>query len=292
MSLARKSTATVEQYKSNEISTVSQGKLIVMLYDGAIRFLNIALENNTPRKYDVVNNHILKAGEIVTELMLALNLEQGGEVANNLLGIYVYIKKRLLEANMKKDSEIIQEIIKYMEDLKSAWEEIEKKREIQCCFGTFPKFQSWKWFVHSGVNFLSDLNSIHPDQSLIVLYGDKILLLDQLISNQKRQIEVFGFGDGEGAAKIEDSNLKIIHQLCSLDRLIEKTEEAVPQTSQLIELTEILFQKMEESRLLHSQTEKKMKEILKEYQKELNQVQVQIQLKRHLRQDYWKTGTC
>ncbi|KPA34040.1 putative flagellar protein FliS [Leptospira interrogans] len=93
MSLARKSTATVEQYKSNEISTVSQGKLIVMLYDGAIRFLNIALENNTPRKYDVVNNHILKAGEIVTELMLALNLEQGGEVANNLLGIYVYIKK-------------------------------------------------------------------------------------------------------------------------------------------------------------------------------------------------------
>lgn len=48
MSLARKSTATVEQYKSNEISTVSQGKLIVMLYDGAIRFLNIALENNTP----------------------------------------------------------------------------------------------------------------------------------------------------------------------------------------------------------------------------------------------------
>lgn len=102
MSLARKSTATVEQYKSNEISTVSQGKLIVMLYDGAVRFLNIALENNTPRKYDVVNHHILKAGEIITELMLALNLEQGGEVANNLLGIYVYIKKRLLESEHEK----------------------------------------------------------------------------------------------------------------------------------------------------------------------------------------------
>lgn len=139
---------------------------------------------------------------------------------------------------------------------------------------------------------MSDLNLTHPDQSLTVLYGDKILLLDQLISNQKRQIEVFGFGDGEGAAKIEDSNLKLIHELCSLDRLIEKMEETVPQTSQLIELTEILFQKMEESRILHSQTEKKMKEILKEYQKELNQVQVQIQLKRHFRQDYWKTGTC
>lgn len=104
---------------------------------------------------------------------------------------------------------------------------------------------------------MSDLNLTHPDQSLTVLYGDKILLLDQLISNQKRQIEVFGFGDGEGAAKIEDSNLKLIHELYSLDRLIEKMEETVPQTSQLIELTEILFQKMEESRILHSQTEKK-----------------------------------
>ncbi|PJZ68298.1 flagellar export chaperone FliS, partial [Leptospira perolatii] len=115
--------------KSNEISTVSQGRLIVMLYEGAIRFLNVAIECNTPRKYDVVNNNVLKAQEIVTELMLALNLEQGGEVANNLLGIYVYIKKRLLEANMKKDSEIMKEIIKYLEDLKAAWEEIEKKEK-------------------------------------------------------------------------------------------------------------------------------------------------------------------
>ncbi|EQA47109.1 flagellar protein FliS [Leptospira broomii serovar Hurstbridge str. 5399] len=129
MSLARKSTASVEQYKSNEISTVSQGRLIVMLYEGAIRFLNVAIENNTPRKYDVVNNNILKAQDIVTELMLALNLEDGGEVANNLLGIYVYVKKRLLEANMRKDSEIMKEIIKYLEDLKSAWDEVEKKEK-------------------------------------------------------------------------------------------------------------------------------------------------------------------
>ncbi|EMO44795.1 hypothetical protein [Leptospira santarosai] len=139
---------------------------------------------------------------------------------------------------------------------------------------------------------MPDSNSIDLNRSLVVLYGDKILLLEQLIANQKRQMEVFGFGDGEGAAKIEDSNEKIIDQLCSVDRKIEKMAEGVPQTLELIELTEILFQKMEESRLLHSQVEEKMKKILKEYQKELNQVQVQIQLKRHLRRDYWKTGTC
>ncbi|EMJ93672.1 hypothetical protein [Leptospira alstonii] len=139
---------------------------------------------------------------------------------------------------------------------------------------------------------MSDSNSVDSNRSLVVLYGDKILLLEQLIVNQKRQLEVFGFGDGEGGVKIENSNVKIIEQLCSVDRKIEKLEEAVPQTSELIELTEVLFQKMEESRFLHSQVEERMKEILKEYQKELNLVQVQIQLKAHLRQDYWKTGTC
>ncbi|RHX89578.1 hypothetical protein [Leptospira stimsonii] len=130
--------------------------------------------------------------------------------------------------------------------------------------------------------------------NLVVLIEEKILLLDELIRNQKRQIEVFGFGDGEAGAKIEDSNLKLVDKLCSIDRKIEKLEEGVPQNLELIEITETLFQKLEESRLLHSQVEERMKNILKEYQKELNVAQVQIQLKRHLhlRQDFWKTGTC
>ncbi|MBW0434256.1 hypothetical protein [Leptospira yasudae] len=139
---------------------------------------------------------------------------------------------------------------------------------------------------------MSNSGSIDRDRSLVILYGDKILLLDQLISNQKRQMEVLGYGDGEGGAKIEDSNISIIDKLCSIDRKIERMEEGVPQSLELIELTECLFQKMEESRILHSQVEERMKEILKEYQKELNQVQVQIQLKKHLRKDYWNTGTC
>lgn len=129
MSLARKTSASVDEYKSNEISTVSQGKLIVMLYEGAIRFLKNAIENNTPRKYDLVNTNIIRTQDIVTELMLALNVEAGGELANNLLSIYVYMKKRLLEANMNKDTSVMEEILKYLEDLKAAWEEVEKKEK-------------------------------------------------------------------------------------------------------------------------------------------------------------------
>ncbi len=129
MSLARKeSTASgYDQYKRNEVATVSQGKLIVMLYEGAIRFLKIASENMTPRKYELVNNNIIKTQEIVTELILALNMDEGGKMANDLLSIYVYIKKRLLEANMKKDEKIIKEILGYFTNLKEAWEEVAKK---------------------------------------------------------------------------------------------------------------------------------------------------------------------
>ena len=59
MSLARKSTynSGYDPYKSNEISTMSQGKLVVMLYEGAIRFANTAIENMTPRKYEIVNRN-------------------------------------------------------------------------------------------------------------------------------------------------------------------------------------------------------------------------------------------
>ena len=60
------------QYKQTEINTANQGNLIVMLYDGAIKFLNIALENLEPKTYDIVNNNIIKAQDIITELLLSL----------------------------------------------------------------------------------------------------------------------------------------------------------------------------------------------------------------------------
>ena len=126
MALSRQS--GVEAYKSTEINTANQGKLIVMLYDGAIRFLNISIDHMNPKTYDVVNTNIIKAQDIITELMLSLNMEEGGEIAQNLFNIYAYLKKRLLEANMKKDIAIIQEVIRLMDDLRSAWNEISDEK--------------------------------------------------------------------------------------------------------------------------------------------------------------------
>jgi flagellar secretion chaperone FliS len=115
------------QYRETEISTANQGKLIVMLYDGAIRFLNLALENLPNKKYDIVNNNILKAQDIVTELMLSLNMDAGGQVSQNLFSLYVYMKKKLIESNIKKEPAGINEVLKYLRELRAAWDQIASK---------------------------------------------------------------------------------------------------------------------------------------------------------------------
>jgi flagellar protein FliS len=112
------------KYKQTQITTANQGKLIVMLYDGAIKFLNIAIENMNPRTYDVVNNNIIKAQDIITELLLSLNMEEGGEIAKNLFSLYMYFKRQLLEANIKKDPEIIKHVLKLLKELRDAWDQI------------------------------------------------------------------------------------------------------------------------------------------------------------------------
>lgn len=112
------------QYKQTQITTANQGKLIVMLYDGAIKFLTIALDNMSPKSYDVVNNNIIKAQDIITELLLSLNMDEGGEISQNLFNLYMYFKRQLLEANIKKDAELIKQVLKLLKELREAWDQI------------------------------------------------------------------------------------------------------------------------------------------------------------------------
>ena len=112
------------EYKKTQIATANQGKLIVMLYDGAIKFLNIAVENMNPQTYDIVNTNILKAQDIITELLLSLNMQEGGEISQNLFNLYMYFKRTLLEANIQKNAEIIKGTLKLLKDLRDAWDKI------------------------------------------------------------------------------------------------------------------------------------------------------------------------
>ena len=112
------------EYKKTQITTANQGKLIVMLYDGAIKFLNIAIENMDPRTYDVANTNIIKAQDIITELLLSLNMKEGGEISQNLFNLYMYFKKALLEANIKKNADMVRSVLKLLKELRDAWDKI------------------------------------------------------------------------------------------------------------------------------------------------------------------------
>ncbi|MGQ9843506.1 MAG: flagellar export chaperone FliS [Spirochaetota bacterium] len=116
-----------DQYKHTEINTANQGKLIVMLYDGAIKFCNIAIENMYPKTYDIANINILKAQDIINELILALNMNEGGDVARNLFNLYIFFKKQLLEANIQKNAEILKNTVKLLKELRDAWDKISTK---------------------------------------------------------------------------------------------------------------------------------------------------------------------
>ena len=115
------------QYKKSSIQTASQGKLILMMYEGAIKFINIAISNMPAKKFDIVDNNLVKAQDIITELMLALNLEAGGEIAKNLYSLYEYMNRRLIEANLKKNADIANEVVRMLTELKEAWEIVIKK---------------------------------------------------------------------------------------------------------------------------------------------------------------------
>ncbi len=109
-----------QQYKNMQIQTASQERLLIMLYEGAIKFINQGKLAFQDGKYDIGNECIKRAQDIVSELMSSLNFESG-EVANNLFVLYEYIYHRLVQANIKKDTDILEEVIGMLNSLKETW---------------------------------------------------------------------------------------------------------------------------------------------------------------------------
>jgi flagellar protein FliS len=111
------------QYLKQDIETASKEQILIMLYEGAIRFLTIAkaaLAQNDVEKY---HNHLVKAQNILTELMTSLDFEVGGDIAQNLYSLYEYYHYRLIQANLKKDVGMVDEVIGHLRSLKATWEE-------------------------------------------------------------------------------------------------------------------------------------------------------------------------
>ena len=118
-----------KEYKKTQVNTANQAKLIIMLYDGAIKFINRAIElmpKDSVSNIEEVHNNIVKAQDIIYELTSSLNMEVG-EISQKLFSIYMYINSKLTLANVNKDDKPLKEVKKYLIELRNAWEEASKK---------------------------------------------------------------------------------------------------------------------------------------------------------------------
>lgn len=116
----------LNRYQQIRIQTATPGQLIQMLFDGAIRFMTQGLEAMKNGKIEDANRNLLRAQRIVAELQVSLDLERGGEIAENLNQIYDYIYRQLVDANVKNLPDNVTESIKLISELKEAWVEVLK----------------------------------------------------------------------------------------------------------------------------------------------------------------------
>jgi flagellar protein FliS len=113
-----------DQYKRMQVETASQGRLILMLYDGALKNLRNAQICITNRDINGSHRLLMKTQDIIKELNYTLNMNAGGDIAVNLRKLYTYMLQRLVEANVNKDSGKIEEVIDLLSTLKEAWDAV------------------------------------------------------------------------------------------------------------------------------------------------------------------------
>ncbi len=119
-----------KRYREEQVSGLSQKELILMLYDGAIKFTAEAKGAIGEKDFIRSYKSIVKARDVVTELLCILNVEQGGEVAFNLQRLYVYVIGRLTEANFTHEIPLLDNVITVLQNLRSGWAELDFKEAM------------------------------------------------------------------------------------------------------------------------------------------------------------------
>ena len=109
-------------YTRNKILTATPAELTLMLYEGAIKFCNIAIVAIEQKDRSKMFNNILKVEDIITEFQVTLNFDY--PVANDFNNVYNYLQKRLREANMTMDKEILEEVTEHLRTMRDTWKEV------------------------------------------------------------------------------------------------------------------------------------------------------------------------
>ncbi len=118
-------------YYQTNVQTSDQLTLIIMLYDGMVRFLRKAESRAEANDIEGTHNYLMRSKDIVNELLSTLRVENTGEIGKNLRELYLYMFRRIVEANLRKDPEVIRELIKVAETLRQGWNQLRQQNAAQ-----------------------------------------------------------------------------------------------------------------------------------------------------------------
>jgi flagellar secretion chaperone FliS len=114
-----------QAYRRNAILSAGPGQLILMLFDGALRFMNAAVagfdEPHPIRRNEKIHNNLTRTQAILTELQDCLDLKKGGDFAQRMFALYKFMRLQLRQANLRKDPAPIHVVIKLLGDIRQSW---------------------------------------------------------------------------------------------------------------------------------------------------------------------------
>ncbi|MBY0158794.1 flagellar export chaperone FliS [Cytobacillus oceanisediminis] len=111
-----------QSYQQNSVNTASPGELTLMLYNGCLKFIHQAKKAIMDKNIEAKNTNIQKAQNIIQELMVTLNMDV--EVSQNMMSLYDYMNRRLMEANIKNDTGILDEVGGLVTEFRDTWKEV------------------------------------------------------------------------------------------------------------------------------------------------------------------------
>ena len=119
----------IQSYRKTDIFTSDPVKLVITCYEGAIESLKLAKEKMEEEDYEKKGKAIIKAQNIIDELLCSLDFEKGGVIASNLSNLYNYMLRRILIGDVNKDMRAIDEVIGLLDELLSAWKSIHVQKD-------------------------------------------------------------------------------------------------------------------------------------------------------------------
>ncbi|MEN2467474.1 flagellar export chaperone FliS [Ornithinibacillus sp. FSL M8-0202] len=111
-----------QAYQNNAVNTASGGELTLMLYNGCLKFIKQAMKDIQANNIEAKNTNIQKAQRIIQELMITLDQEV--EISKQIMPLYDYIHHRLMEANLKNDVSILEEVEGFVVDFRDTWKQV------------------------------------------------------------------------------------------------------------------------------------------------------------------------